>query len=222
MFLLKDTSQWRGLGSNPRPLDLKSSTLPLSHCVPIGSNIECSSFSTYFRPKTPFLSVISDFQVSMHIPSGLSLRSSGFGSIECSRIFRNLKKYKKKSDPIRSYFCPQLLSVSITFLRDCAQVQSRMSLESSLLGIVLNRVWSSAVFRPWTFPVRNNVWCEVISRSQYTVYCFEVCLFVCFVALRPKSTAMVIAGRSVHLTTLFSWASLNKQVTSTSCKYFGL
>ena len=31
----------------------------------------------------------------------------------------------------------------------------------------------------------------------------SVCLFVCFVALRPKSTAMVIAGRSVHLTTLF-------------------
>ena len=27
--------------------------------------------------------------------------------------------------------------------------------------------------------------------------------FVCFVALPPKSTAMVIAGRSVHLTTLF-------------------
>ena len=30
-----------------------------------------------------------------------------------------------------------------------------------------------------------------------------VCLFVCFVSLRPKSTAMVMAGRSVHLTTLF-------------------
>ena len=28
-------------------------------------------------------------------------------------------------------------------------------------------------------------------------------LFVCFIALRPKSTAMVIAGRSVHLTTRF-------------------
>ena len=28
-------------------------------------------------------------------------------------------------------------------------------------------------------------------------------MFVCYVALRPKSTAMVIAGRSVHLTTLF-------------------
>ena len=27
--------------------------------------------------------------------------------------------------------------------------------------------------------------------------------FVCFVALRPKSTAMVMRGRSVHLTTLF-------------------
>ena len=31
---------------------------------------------------------------------------------------------------------------------------------------------------------------------------FIVCLFV-FVALRPMSTAMVIAGWSVHLTTLF-------------------
>ena len=29
------------------------------------------------------------------------------------------------------------------------------------------------------------------------------CLFVYFVALRPKSTAMVMAGRSVHLSTLF-------------------
>ena len=28
-------------------------------------------------------------------------------------------------------------------------------------------------------------------------------LFVCFVALRPKSTAVVMAGQSVHLTTLF-------------------
>ena len=31
----------------------------------------------------------------------------------------------------------------------------------------------------------------------------HLCLFVCFVALRPKSTAMVMVGRSVHLTTLF-------------------
>ena len=29
------------------------------------------------------------------------------------------------------------------------------------------------------------------------------CCFVVLVALRPMSTAMVIAGRSVHLTTLF-------------------
>ena len=36
---------------------------------------------------------------------------------------------------------------------------------------------------------------------SYTKY-FIVCLFV-FVALRPMSTAMVIAGQSVHLTTLF-------------------
>ena len=34
MFLLKDTTQWRWWGLNPRPLGLESSTLPLSHCVP--------------------------------------------------------------------------------------------------------------------------------------------------------------------------------------------
>ena len=35
MFLLKDTTQWRRWGSNPRPFGLESSTLPLSHCAPI-------------------------------------------------------------------------------------------------------------------------------------------------------------------------------------------
>ena len=49
--------------------------------------------------------------------------------------------------------------------------------------------------------------------------CCLLCLFV-FVALRPMSTAMVIAGRSVHLTTLFSWASLNKQLTSNRAHTF--
>ena len=49
---------------------------------------------------------------------------------------------------------------------------------------------------------------------------FFVCLFV-FVALRPMSTAMVIAGRSVHLTTL-SWAGLSKRLTSNLCTYFRL
>ena len=36
--------------------------------------------------------------------------------------------------------------------------------------------------------------------EEYLTFVF--CLF-CFVALRPKSTAMVMGGRSVHLTTLF-------------------
>ena len=39
--------------------------------------------------------------------------------------------------------------------------------------------------------------------SDQGLHCLSVLFFVCFVALRPKSTAMVIAGRSVHLTTLF-------------------
>ena len=44
----------------------------------------------------------------------------------------------------------------------------------------------------------------IILKTRSEVKCkVTVCLFVCFVALRPKSTAMVIAGRSDHLTTLF-------------------
>ena len=38
----------------------------------------------------------------------------------------------------------------------------------------------------------------------------------------PSQRAMVMARRSVHLTTLISLASLNKRLTSTSCTYFRL
>ena len=58
--------------------------------------------------------------------------------------------------------------------------------------------------------------------NNNSVICLFVCLFVCFVALRPKSTAMVMAGLSVYLTTLLSWAGLNKQLTSTLCTHFRL
>ena len=37
----------------------------------------------------------------------------------------------------------------------------------------------------------------------YALTKYNLYLFVSFVALRPKSTAMVMAGRSVHLTTKF-------------------
>ena len=36
-------------------------------------------------------------------------------------------------------------------------------------------------------------------------------VFACFLALRPKSTAMVMAGQSVHLTTLLSWTLFHDQ-----------
>ena len=44
---------------------------------------------------------------------------------------------------------------------------------------------------------------ECVYQLVLRYYWFLFVCFVCFVALRPKSTAMVIAGRSVHLTTLF-------------------
>ena len=43
----------------------------------------------------------------------------------------------------------------------------------------------------------------VLLASRFDLVYLFFCLSVCFVYLRPKSTAMVMAGRSVHLTTLF-------------------
>ena len=46
-------------------------------------------------------------------------------------------------------------------------------------------------------------------RENHELVCVViVTLFVCFVALRPKSTVMVMAGWSVHLTTLFPGQAL--------------
>ena len=51
--------------------------------------------------------------------------------------------------------------------------------------------------------IRNQ---NVFSPALVMVICARgdpIILIVCFVALHPKSTAMVMAGRSVQLTTLF-------------------
>ena len=45
--------------------------------------------------------------------------------------------------------------------------------------------------------------CLVSHLQIYLPMYQRMVLFVCFVALRPKSTALVMAGRPVHLTTLF-------------------
>ena len=57
---------------------------------------------------------------------------------------------------------------------------------------------------------------EYIKQSSVSDY-----QFVCFVALHPASTAMVMAGRSVHLTTPFL-GKLEQALTSASCTYFRL
>ena len=56
-------------------------------------------------------------------------------------------------------------------------------------------------------PHSRNCYSAETSKAEFDVVSLIVlfvCLFVCFVALRPKSTAMVMAGRSIHLSTLFS------------------
>ena len=61
------------------------------------------------------------------------------------------------------------------------------------------------LIRIFTVNLRNVLFKKAWKNEHYHPIFLEmeICLFVCIVALRPKSTAMVIAGRSVHLTTLF-------------------
>ena len=52
------------------------------------------------------------------------------------------------------------------------------------------------------FRKRKHYYLDIINCDPST-YIWTIPSFVCFVALRPKLTAMVMAGRSVHLATLF-------------------
>ena len=60
-------------------------------------------------------------------------------------------------------------------------------------------------------------------QTMRSLHLVHSCLLVCLVwFFMSQSTAMVMSAQSVHLTILFSWASLTKRLTSTSCSYFRL
>ena len=62
----------------------------------------------------------------------------------------------------------------------------------------------------------------ILSKAEFLKPQTELVVVVS-VALHPKSTAMVMAGWMISSPNqVFSWASLNKQLTSTSCTYIRL
>ena len=85
----------------------------------------------------------------------------------------------------------------IACLKDCS-LKSRWRLILNLMrqtALCMTLRNSIGIFRTTIFCPENI--CKVKRLLLNATF------FVCFVALRPKSTSMVIAGRSVHLTTLF-------------------
>ena len=89
-----------------------------------------------------------------------------------------------------------LLSFSIfkiSTTSDLCKIYITSKFGKSILAPSIVEVKAKYKFSSSAFPKSENA--RVLS-------CFYS-LFVCFVALRPKSTAMVIAGQSVHLITLF-------------------
>ena len=70
-----------------------------------------------------------------------------------------------------------------------------------IITTLTNKHYKPEIFKPKTWvPPKPD---PETSSDSTSLYLRRHLLFVLFVALRPKSTAMVIAGRSVHLTTLF-------------------
>ena len=66
------------------------------------------------------------------------------------------------------------------------------------------------VYATAKFQYPNDVGCrsKVSFGLPICLQYFHFSRFVCFVALRPKSTAMVMAGQLVHLTTFFPGQAL--------------
>ena len=68
--------------------------------------------------------------------------------------------------------------------------------------------------------IRINV-CHSLLAGQYNCADLELCqtlptfMNCCLFCFTFQSTAMVIAGGSIHLTPFFSWVSLKKRLTST-------
>ena len=77
----------------------------------------------------------------------------------------------------------------------------------------LYRVWMVSQVSPLFYTLVGFI--LYVSLGEWLCVCFFG-LVCCF---RSQATAMVMLRKSVHITTLFSWVSLNKQLTKTSCTY---
>ena len=106
-----------------------------------------------------------------------------------------------------------IFSVYITLVIDWFNDQFVFALFICLLLTYINRLclWAKNMFLSMfrlepVHEISNNVVCATSKASDQPAHEHSLIIFLfVFVALRPMSTAMVIAGRSVHLTTHFPW-----------------
>ena len=126
-----------------------------------------------------------------------------FNHVECTRVISGLKIQK-------------MLTLCWAIKQHQIQHDIRSQDPEDAHSMLVNKTTSDPADTHFGLP---DIRLSAPADTYYRLGDLFVCLFV-FVALRPKSTALVIAGRSVHLTTLFSWASLNKQLTSNRAHTF--
>ena len=100
------------------------------------------------------------------------------------------------------YFFAVVLVTSVIWLKETIRHKDTVLTADLIKKNCALEKTTTKTFHIWVYGCNFQYGC-VLTVANLTSQVTFVCLFVCFVALRPKSTAMVIAGRSVHLTTLF-------------------
>ena len=127
-----------------------------------------------------------------------------FSSAECNHLCNFIREYYKEQ------FCEIILKLGQWFERWCCL---KYFLSGALAALLFGGVepwgtfmWSNMKFGPGVQDVmsfKEKVYEQTQDRQKDERQASLWLRWCCFVALRPKSTAMVIAEWSVHLTTLF-------------------
>ena len=116
--------------------------------------------------------------------------------------------FKLTDKKIITILCSKILLNWPYVLGDCRLFfQKNIVFLGVCSGFAIISLWKRELV-PLLYLPFNVTWLLVVCFSSSQLVGF----LVCFVALHPKSTAMVIVGQSVHLTTLFPWQAFKQAV----------
>ena len=196
MFLLKDTTQWCRWASNPWPIGLMSSTLPMSHCAPQTSMLTTSFFKIYIWESThctgTFISenrLVGKLLLILYI------------YMQFIWWWYNIKYFMRCNFEIRKCRCMKKLEIF-------------RNKQTSYQYAAYSLYWDQYLFIIAIKALTKQIIHVCLANSRMIV-----CLMCCFTSQVNSYGHGETLSSPNHT---FSWATLNKQKTSTLCTYFPL